>query len=163
MCLILSPQQLQVSLTSSSLFHILLCLRANLLSNHLSSCRLLFQRVSTALKARPLRRPAASYATSRTCTNGSFDRACTVRKLPTRKCRITVRQTPDTRRSGQIEAWQGMLRVRRCLIPLCAITPAELREAGDVAPLSGFLSRGRRFFHSIANVKCHSRSSIRLV
>ena len=47
--------------------------------------------------------------------------------------------------SGQFEAWQGMLRVRRCLIPeatLESIAPAELHEAGDVAsPLVSLLRR----------------------
>ena len=163
MCLILGPQHLQVSLTSCSLLHILLCMRANLLPNHLSSSRLLYQRVSSVLKARPLLHSAASYATSRTCADESFDRPCAVRKLLTRRCPITVRRGRDPQRSGQIEAWQGMLRVRRCLIPLYAIAPAELHEAGDVAPLPVFHSGGRHFFHSIADVNRHSRICIRLV
>ena len=163
MCLILSPQHPQVSLTSCSLPHILPCMGARLLPTNLSSYRLLFQRVSSVLKARALLHSAASYATSRTCTDESFDRPCTVLKLLTRRCLITVRQTSDPQRSGQIEAWQGMLRVRRCVIPLCAIAPAELHEAGDVAPLPVFHSGGRLFFHSIAMVNRHSRIRIRLV
>ena len=163
MCLILSPQHPQVSLTSCSLLHILLCIRANLLPSHLSSCRLLFQRVSSGLKARPLLHSAASYATSRTCTDESFDRPGTVRKLLTRRCLITVRQTQAPQRSAQIEAWQGMLRVRRCLIPLCAIAPAELHEAGDVAFLVVSYPDGRHFFHSIKGGKRRSRCSIGLV